>query len=140
MSDNEQTVREALYQHFVTCWADRLPVTFEGEVFDPPATPWVRLTVRYTNRRQVSLGGPGLRRFETSGIATIDYFQSPAQPLRLDLAGGHMQAAREVYEGKHIAGTTIRCGAAIPRERGVIEGGRYWSGSVQADFVFDEIK
>lgn len=130
--------REAIYQAFAAAWGQRTPYCFDNEKFDPPAGPWVRVSVRHQDRQQETLGAPGSRKFESRGSAFIQYFEPPLGAT--EIADGHISAAVAIYDAKRIEGTTIRFEAAISREIGIIEDGRWYAALIECNFVYDEQK
>lgn len=138
--------REAVYQCFAANWlvpgpdgpVERTPYTFDNEAFAPPAGPWVRLTIRHLTRRQISMGRKGNRRWETRALLIIEYYEPPSGGTAD--ADGHLDAAKDIFEGSAIAGTTCKFEAAIPRERGVIEQGAWWAANSQIEFTYEEIR
>lgn len=145
-----QQAREAIYECFEAGWLTGppvepggdptalLPYTFDNEKFDTPAGPWVRLSVRHLDRRQVSLGGPGNRKFECEALVIIDYMEPPGHGVRA--TDGYLKTAADLFDARRIAGTTIRFGAAIPRERGLIENETWWAANAQVPFWYEEVK
>ena len=128
--------REAMYQAFVAAWSDRTPFCLDNEPFDPPAAPWVRVSVRHHDRAQATLGQPGSRKFESHGMLFIQYFEPPLSG-QFD-ADGHVSAAQIIFDAVRIEGTTIRFEAAKSRELGIIEEGRWSAALVECNFVYDE--
>ncbi len=135
--------REAIYQHWAAGFiygpdnAQLCPYCFENEQFDPPAGRWARLSVRHFDRNQETLGAPGNRKFERRGAVLIQLFDRPFQ--RLDQFGEIVAKAEALFDAVRIEGTTIRFQAAITRELGIIEDGRWLSFLVECNFVYDEI-
>ena len=75
------------------------PVTFENEAFTS-VSQWARVTIVHTDRRQMTLGPVGSRRFETRGRVAIQLFADLDQGIgRTATLNGD---ARAVLEGKTI--------------------------------------
>lgn len=133
---------EAIYQMFIAGWTDggqpRTAITLDGEKFDPPAAPWVRLTVRHTTRAQASLGQPGNRRWDTEGIVFLQYFEPPDSGVAR--MHRHMDAAQQLFEGRSIAGTTIKLDSATARELGLVENGTWMASVLEAAFSYEQVK
>ena len=135
----KEEAREAVYQHFVTLWANRLAFCFDNEPFDPPGdAPWVRLSVRHLSRRQISLGQPGNRRWEYQGQAIIQYFERPGDGLVTQ--DGHTDRLEAIFEGVSLGGTTIKFNSATTQELGTVENGRWAAAVTRADFTYEAIK
>lgn len=130
--------REAIYQHWADGWTLPPPYAFDNEPYDPPAGPWLRLSVRHLGRAQTSLGEAANRRFESRALLILDYFEPPAGGA--GMADVYLDAAAALFEGRRIAGTTIRFNAVITRERGVIEDGRWFAANAQGEFIYENIK
>jgi hypothetical protein len=140
---------EALYERFETEWISspgvpRTPYALDNEEFDTPAgsngkgAPWVRFSVRHGGASQETLGRAGNRKFARTGRAFIQLFVPPGtgRAVTDDL----MEAARSMFEGRAIPGTTIRPNNVIVAELGEVEDGRWWASTCEAVFEYDQIK
>jgi hypothetical protein len=136
--------REAVYQCFEQHWLDqpgnvpRLPYCYDNEGMDPAMPAWVRLTVRHVGRRQISLGSQGNRRFETTCELHIDYYEAPGRGVRD--TDEYVRPAADIFEGKALAGTTVKFQAVGVRELGVVEDGSWWAAKALGRFTYEEIK
>lgn len=134
--------REAIYALFAEQWAltdpaiRATPYCLENEAFDPPAGPWMRLSVRDGVRNQESLGPVGRRKFENDATIYLQFFEPPF--LGTLAADTHMRAAVPIFEGRRIDGTTIRSFSATTRNLGIIEDGRWFAALLECPIVFDE--
>lgn len=129
--------REAIYGLFNTAWADRTPLTFDNERFDPPDdAAWVRLTVRHTGSFQETLGPPGRRKFMRTGSCFAQIFVPIDQGVKE--ADTLATVAREVFEGVSISGTTVRFLDTIMRESGPEK--KLYGVVIEANFEYDETR
>lgn len=105
--------REAIYQRLVDNYS-ATPFTFQGEAYDPPATPWARLSVQINNGGgQDTLGPVGGRKYRREGLIAAQVFT----PINTGLARGD-ELAQEIaglYEGARF-GSGIIGGDALVRE------------------------
>lgn len=130
---------EAMYQAWDTGWASRTPYHFDNEEpgFDTKtATEWARVSVRHNDGGQETLGGPNNRRFARRGSVFVQVFVKTNTGTAT--MHGHAQAARAIFEGTRIAGTTVRFLDVIVRETG--PDGKWYQTVVEAQFEYDEIK
>lgn len=140
---------EALYERFETEWVSspgvpRTPYALDNRTIDPPAgadgrgAPWARFSVRHGAAGQETLGAAGNRKFYRTGRAFIQLFVPPGtgRAVTDDL----MEAARSMFEGRALPGTTIRPNSVIITELGEVEDGRWWASTCEAVFEYDQIK
>jgi hypothetical protein len=114
---------------------DTAHLTLDNEHFDPPELEaWARLVVRHAGRAQESLGGVGLRKFESVGTAIIQCFS----PLEDGAEGADTlaQVAMGIFEGKTLTG--VRFTAAAPIEIGA--GDDFYQINVECFFSYTELK
>jgi hypothetical protein len=114
---------------------DDAHLDLDNEKFDPPTgDAWARLVVRHAARGQESLGGVGLRKFESVGTAIIQCFA----PLESGAAEADTlaQVAMGIFEGKTLSG--VRFTAAAPIEIG--PGKDWYQINVEAFFTYTETK
>ena len=110
-------------------------LTLDNEDFNPPELEaWARLVVRHAARGQESLGGVGLRKFESVGTAIIQCFA----PLETgaDEADTLAEVAMGIFEGKTLSG--IRFTAAAPIEIG--PGKDWYQINVECFFSYTQTK
>ncbi len=109
-------------------------VDLDNEHFDPPDDAWARVVVRHAVRGQESLGGVGLRKFESVGTAIVQCFA----PLESGAAGADTlaQVAMGIFEGKTLTG--VRFTAAAPIEIGA--GKDFYQINVECFFTYSETK
>lgn len=130
---------EAMYLTWDTGWASRTPYHFDNEEpgFDTKtADAWARVTVRHNDGGQETLGRSGNRRFARRGSLFVQVFVKTN--IGTDTLHGHAAAARDIFEGTRIAGTTVRFLDVIARETG--PSGKWYQATVEAAFEYDEIK
>lgn len=120
--------REQIYQRFANNFTT-VPLTFEGEDFDPPETAWVRLVVRHTAGGQDTLGPVGARRFIRRGIIRVTIYTPTNQGLRQGDALG--QEVLNLFEAIRFDG--IRPNDGLVRESPIQD---EWIVHV-ADILFD---
>lgn len=119
---------------FIAGWPNS-DLTLDNENYVPPtAAPWARLVVRHAARGQESLGGVGLRKFESVGTAIIQCFQ----PLETGTDGADTlaQVAMGIFEGKTLTG--VRFTAAAPVEIG--PGKDWYQVNVECFFSYTQTK
>lgn len=127
--------REAMYQHFVDQWADAHTYYFGNESIDPSDNLFVRMSVNFDDRDQVSLGKVGARKFDTYGRVFIQIMGKPGEGMAaIDDA---VDLALPIFDSIRIGGTTIRFDAAKSREIGLTEGDRYFAKLVEAPFTIE---
>jgi hypothetical protein len=135
--------REAIYARFKAEWLASPgpgPLTayfFDNEGGDPPAgAPWARCTVRHRTGGQETLGVPGNRKFTRLGSVLVQLFAVTNKgTASMDELG---PAARALFEGRNLAGTTVRFGNVSFRELGTDSG--WYAATVEAEFEYDEVK
>ena len=140
MTTQPQAV-EAIYQKFVDGWNDAAIYTLEGEKFDsskdvPHGSPYVRVSVRHTGGTQHTLGKRGNRKFERSGSVFVQVFVPSGEGV-FD-SGTLAQAARAIFEGEDIPGTTVFFQDVVIRETG--PSGKWLQTVVEASFQYTETK
>lgn len=110
-------------------------LTLDNEHFKPPTgDAWARLVVRHAARGQESLGGVGLRKFESVGTVIVQCFG----PLEngADEADTLAEVAMGIFEGKTLTG--VHFTAAAPIEIGA--GDDWYQINVNADFFYHQTK
>lgn len=129
--------RAAVYSRLLDNYTgvDITQITLDNEDFNEPLdTPWLRLTVRTSIRRQNTLGRTGNRRFRTTAIAFIQVYTSSNTGTQAgDLLA--MEAAN-LFEGISFSGLDFH--AVTIRENGV--DGKWYQHLVEAEFNYDETK
>lgn len=137
-------VQAAIYQRFVSEWADRTPYCFDNEVMDnvqadvPADFAWVRLSIRHLDAGQRTLGQPGNRKFGREAAAFLQIFIPPDTGVAQ--AAILLQAGQNLFEGRTLPGTSVMFKDVVPREMGVERDGRSWGSTITAHFTYDEIK
>lgn len=121
----------------LTVW-DNAPVD-ESNAATAVATKtgrWCRFAFNITSHKQVSIGGPGYRRFRTTGLALVQLFDVVGNgDGQQDLLVGLIQDA---FRGVTIA-PQIRFGAPTPIGAASLDASRaYWLRVVQIPFTADE--
>jgi hypothetical protein len=135
----QNEARKAVYEAFVAEWDDLTPYTLDNEDFDAPETgPWVRLAVRHTDAGQETLGPDGSRRFFRRASALVQVFV-PINKGTFDM-DAYTSAARDVFEGVRLVGTTVRFGDVVVRETGPDRERKWYQAVVEAPFQYDETK
>lgn len=129
--------RQAIYSTFLTAWGMTTPVAFDNEAFTPPeASAWARLHVQHFLSQQETLGPAGGRKFSRQARVVVQIFvPSNKGTQQSDTLA---QQARNVFEGRSLAGTTIRFTAVETREIGPDK--RWFQVAVDARFEYDETK
>jgi hypothetical protein len=129
--------RESVYQRFADEWASAgqtEPYTFELENYDPPAGPWLAVSVQHVASSQETLGRATNRRFRRSAVITVYVYDLVNQGRRsIDLLA---QTARNIFEG--VSFDSLDCGNAVARE--IPSDGRYYGMLIATSFDYDEIK
>lgn len=135
----QNEAREAVYGLFDTDWASRTPYHFDNDKpgFDEQTVDaWARVSMRHNDAGQETLGGSGNRKFARRGSVFVQVFvKTNTGTATMD---GHTDAARAIFEGVRIAGTTVRFLDVIVRETG--PDGKWYQAVVEAQFEYDEIK
>ncbi len=129
--------RGAIYGAFETGWGSTSEFTFDNETFKPPkGASWARHVVRHAVRDQESLGGPGRRKFESSGSAITQCFG----PLDKGVEGVDTLAevAQGIFEGKTLLPEGIRFTSAVVTEIGPTED--WYQINVESFFTYTETK
>ena len=134
-------VQELLYQRWAARWVagddPRTPYVFENEKFDPPDGPWVRFSVRRMPGGQGTLGPPGRRRMDRTGMVFIQLFEPPGNGTgRIsDLAS----EAALIFENCRIQSPhDIRFAEVEPGQAGDVERGRWWGVAVDGRFDYED--
>lgn len=125
--------RSAVYQRLI----DNPPaaeITFDGESFDPPATAWVRLSVRTGVGRQETLGRQGNRRFRRPARVVAQVYTRADEGTKEndDLC----EYIQNLYEAISFSGLDFNNG----RVRESPEEGVWRVQIVEVAFDYDEIK
>jgi hypothetical protein len=138
--------RTAIYTRWLDQWKvglnPRTPYCFDDETFDPPAgddgrgATWARLSVRHIAGGQQTLGRPGNRKFTRSALVRVEVYTVPGAGL--SEADGHIQAAKDMYEGTSLAGALLY--DAQTAEVGLVDEGRWFLSTMQASFDYEELK
>jgi len=105
------------------------PPLYEG------TDPWVRLTIMRSGGDQATFGQEGARRFERSGVLTVQCFV-PAGKRGLVDAGALAKAARDAYEGRTLGG--VRLYRVARKDVGL--DGPWWQVNVEAAFEYEELR
>lgn len=131
--------REAIYQAFVDAWAGVTPIALDNEAFEPtPDVAWVRLVVRHTAGFQSTLGRTGNRKFASIGAAVVQI--STKKNDGTAEADTLAKTAKDAFEGKSIAGTTIFFKDVNVRETAPSPDDDWYQVIVDAAFEYDETK
>ena len=128
---------QALVGAFNRVWKNKY--TIENSSFEPPRNePWARVTLRFLDGRQASIGGVGIRRFNRTGIMSVQIFVpiGSAMKSQADLA----QVIVDGFEGKRITGTSICITAVTPRSIGPDPEGPWYQTNVDVEFTYEVIK
>lgn len=130
----------AVISHFVTEWESTTPIVLDNEdqsIVDlPDSSEWVRVSIRHADRRQTSLGAVGNRRFTSIAICFISIFVTlNLGRKRLDEL---MEKAVEIFEGITLPNSTVSFREVIGKENPRED--RYFSGTVEANFEYQEIR
>lgn len=108
-------------------------VAYEGD----PDTPWVRVTVRHEDGRQVTLSNEaGARRFRHFGVITVQVFTKYGTGLTLN--DQLVRITKNAFEG-----AVTSPGRVIFRNVRVNEvgqDGQWFQTNVLADFEYDEVR
>jgi len=116
-------------------------VHYEGLEFTPPTNEaWARLTVRHVAGRQATLAGDpsfGSRRFEKTGIVTVQVFKPLKTGGGLVLAENLSQIAKDAFEGTITATTNIWFQNVTINEIG--PDGPWFQMNIVASFRYDEL-
>lgn len=126
--------RELIYQRFVDNWPAGTPYTFDNEAYKPPATKWVRLSVRNIDSGQESLGAIGNRKFLRKGMVWLQIFV----PLDSGLKDADTLASsfRSIFEG--VTFSNIRFTNVLVKEG--TPDNKWYRVVAQAFFDYNEIK
>lgn len=137
MSTTLSEAREAIYNQFIDGWGSLTPITRDNLDFNPSGLDeWVRLSVRHTASAQETLNSPGLRRFARFGSVFVQiYTEGNKGTSRTDDLA---EAARNLFEGLSLSGTTVRFLDVVFRETGAEE--EWFQSIVEATFEYDETK
>jgi len=73
-------------------------LTLDNEVFNPPDTSWVRVSVQHKTAKQVSMGHVGNRRYDFSGVVVVSSFV----PI-----GGGTKPATALFESLWVLASTF---------------------------------
>lgn len=135
-SVTENEARAAIVNAFETGWASATLVLHDNAPGEPPdgTASWVRVSVRFYDGEQISLGPTGSRLFRRYGILTIQVFVIVGtSTYTID---GLVRTAKNIFEGKTLSGVTFR----NARQVTVGADEKWWQENVVAEFWFDEIK
>ena len=97
--------RAAVYDEFLTQWADETPVILEGQAGPQAAEPepgvkWVRVAFRNLGGGQLTLGASGGRKYRRDAAALVQVFVPSVAGTGPGATLAH--AARAIFEGKAI--------------------------------------
>lgn len=129
--------RELIFQQFVDAWGDQTPYMFQNEDLETDNLPeWARVTVLETNSTQDTLGNSGNRKFERSGVVTVQIFvRGGTGTQRLDELA---TIARDAYEGFTFALSSVTFLDVNVSEIG--PDGSWYQYNVTANFRYYETK
>lgn len=134
-------VQETLYQRWKAVWVvgpdPRTPFVFENRLFDPPAAPWARFSVKRMPGGFGSMGSPGNRRMDRVGLVIVQLFEPPGDGTGRMSDLGDLAAA--IFENCRLAPHDIRFGAVEPGEARDVEEGRWWGLAVEARFEYEQV-
>lgn len=95
--------REAVYQRFVTQWANRTPFTFENEAYTPPTrTAYIHVSMVNLGPSDSTLGPDGGRKFGRQAVI-VGTVRSPTDTGRA-VSDGHAKAFLDIFEGRRFGG------------------------------------
>jgi len=128
--------RKAIYDKFVTDWADETIFDFDNEDFEPPNgdTPWVRLVVRNRLGRQESLGAIGQRKFLREAAVIVQVFV----PLDKGLSEADRLATkvRDIFEGTRLSGLWFFTSDIVE----IGPDGKFYQYNVECVFNYEQTK
>lgn len=128
--------REAIYDHWVTGWADTTPFVFENEKYKELATavPWCRVSFRNLDGYQHTLGGIGSRLYNRDAKVFIQVMAPVDKGMMegADLA----QQARALFEGVRI-GELVGFGGTVRETK---PDGKWYVTLVEVAFQYYEVK
>lgn len=141
--------RSAIYKRFKDEWVDEngnsyAYFVFDNEEADPPSGPdakgalWARVYVRNINNGQETLGRAGNRRFRRRALAKVDIFAPPMSAISESTKA--QELALSMFEGRIFSGTTIIVYDVIPREIGLIDEGKWFFSTIEAQIEYEQIK
>lgn len=131
--------RDAILTQFSTEWATLTtpPALFYDDVKGdlPSATsPWARVNIQQVFGEQTSIGDPGSRLFEHTGIVTVQVFTPVGDGL--DLSDTLVEAALGAFEGKSTNNIWYKNVRAID----VGDEGDWYHVNIKADFTYRKLK
>lgn len=140
---------EAVFTRFKDEWISApnvllTPYALDNLSIDPPAgsdgrgAPWVRLEVKHYGGGQETIGAPGNRKFGSMAKLklTINVPPGSGRAATDDL----VEHFKGMFEGRAIAGTTIRLKDVVVRELGEVDDGRWWASTCEVLFEYDQTK
>lgn len=128
--------RESVYDLFRTTWGSRTPYTLENELFhgDSQSTAWVRVSVRFIDPTNATLGPIGQRKYRRSGIAFFQIFTLLDKGMAA--ADGHAVVVRNGFEG--VTYESVNFFDATARDLG--PDGKWNMTTVEVNFNFEEVR
>lgn len=141
-----RTVQETLYQRWRDHWLNDdvptpgplTPYSFGNDKSAAHDGQWVHFSVIRLPGGNETLGRPGNRKVNRSGMVLIDLREPPLQGVGniSDLA----ERAAKIFENCRIsAPNDIRFNVVEPGEESDIDKGRWWGVSVEGRFDYEEI-
>lgn len=141
------TIKNLVYDRFETEWqttnARTEPWMTENDAtdpvdadFNPTGGAWLRLIVTEETRSQVSLGGTGSRKFESTGRILVQCFVEFDSGT--ELLDTMLKIVKAIFEGVTFSG--IHCFTALPRRLEEPEPGRWHGKIMDIEYRYEETK
>jgi hypothetical protein len=139
---NRTEAKDDLLGHFLTGWnlipSPVPPVAYDDNKAPPTADEWARVSTIFGNLDQQTFAGTGNRRFNRSGILTVQVFTSFARTTdksgRADII---VQRVIDTFEGERTAGGIWFRGVT---DSDVGKDGAWWQTNVTVRFEYQQIK
>lgn len=133
-----KTMRNAIYEAFLTGWGSATAVLIEDQEGVPPVAndPWVRISVQHNDGEQAALGGEaGNQFFRRFGVVFVQVFVPRGKGTN-DL-DDYSYTALKVFEGQAVLGAFFRnCRiTSLPPDRD----SKWAQANVVAEFQYDDI-
>lgn len=131
-----QEVRNEIYKRYLAVYAGIFPIALDSKKFTPPEIPakYVRLTVKFNEGFQSTLGRPGNRKFMKTGIVFIQVFTPDGKGTDENDELTHDSV--NVFDGVRIGQLWLYNG----RITSPGSDGKYYQQNGAVEFEFEEIR